>query len=299
MRKRWIGVLTAVLVSVLFFGAALWVGVFFLPRAASTSPDQAAAASSGRPQGRLILTGSSTVAPLAAEIGKRFEAMYPEMRVDVQSGGSSRGIADTREGLAHIGMVSRALKTQEEDLFAFPIARDGISIIVHRSNPITRLSDAQIAEIYTGKITNWREVGGQNGPIVVVNKAEGRSTLEIFLGYFHLKNSQIRPHVIIGDNEQGIKVVAGNPNAVGYVSIGTAEYDISHGISIKLLPIGGVEATAENIQTGSFPLSRPLNLITRTKPQGLAKRFIDFASSEEVHDIVREQSFIPITPITN
>ena len=243
---------------------------------------------------KLVLTGSSTVAPLAAEIGKRFEAQNPGVRVDVQSGGSSRGIAEARSGLADIGLVSRALKPDEQDLQSFTIALDGVGLIVHRDNPVQTLSDAQIVAIYTGRLTNWREVGGVDRPITVVNKAEGRSTLELFLHHFQLKNSDIKAHVVIGENQQGIKTVAGNPGAIGYVSIGSAEYEAGQGAPIKLLPMAGVAASVENVRNGSFPLSRPLNLVTRTEPEGLARRFIDFARSKAVHDLVEAQYFVPL-----
>lgn len=244
--------------------------------------------------GKLTITGSSTVAPLVAELGKRFESLHPDVRVDVQTGGSSRGIADVRRGLADIGMASRALKDQERDLHHFTIARDGISIILHKDNPVSQLDDRQIVDIYTGKIVNWRAVGGRDAPIVVVNKAEGRATLELFLGHFHLRNADIKAHVIVGDNEQGIKTVAGNPDAIGYVSIGTAEYDVTHRVPIKLLPIGGVPATLASVRNGAFPLSRPLNLVTKNNPHGLAKAFIDFARSHDAHDLVRQQYFVPL-----
>jgi len=252
-------------------------------------------------QGKLVLTGSSTVAPLAAEIGKRFEAEHPGVRIDVQTGGSSRGIADARKGLADIGMVSRALKQEEDDLQSFSIALDGIGIILNRANPIEAIADAQLIDIYTGKITNWQQVGGQNAPITVVNKAEGRSTLELFLKYFKLENTAINAQVVIGDNEQGIKTVAGNPNAIGYVSIGAAEYSEREGVPIKLLPVGGVEASTETVQQGEFPLSRPLNLVTKTTPEGttpegLTQIFIEFAQSQEVADLVAEQNFVTLSP---
>ncbi len=244
--------------------------------------------------GKLVMTGASTLAPLIAEIGKRFESLYPGVRIDVQSGGSSRGVADARQGLADIGMVSRAMKEDERDLSAFPVARDGVCPIVHRENPVQALADEQIMAIYTGKITNWKEVGGTDAPITVVNKAEGRSTLEVFLHYFKLKNVDVKAQVVIGDNEQGVKTVAGNRNAIGYVSIGTAEYDAAHGVPIKLLPIGGVAALTETVQKGIFPLSRPLHLVTRSAPSGLAKAFIEYTQSKTVHDLIRQQYFVPL-----
>jgi len=243
---------------------------------------------------RLILTGSSTVAPLAGEIARRFESIHPGVRVDVQTGGTSRGINDTRNGTADIGMVSRALKPDETDLHAFTIALDGISIILHASNQVATLSKQQITDIYTGRITNWKSVDGIDARITVVNKAEGRSTLELFLHYLVLKNSQIKPHVIIGDNPQGIKTVAGNPNAIGYVSIGAAEYEAKRGVPIKLLPLDGVDATIVNVRNGTFPLSRPLNLVTSEEPQGLIQRFIEFARSPQVSDLIEAQYFVPI-----
>ena len=246
--------------------------------------------------GKVVLTGSSTVAPLAAEIGKRFESLHPGVRVDVQSGGSGRGITDARQGLADIGLVSRALKDDEKDLASFAIANDGVCVILHKSNAVSSLTDQQVVAIYTGKIANWKEVGGKDAPVTVVNKAEGRSTLELFCHYYKLKNADIKAHVVIGDNAQGIKTVAGNPHSIGYVSIGTAEVEAAQGTAIRLLAVGGVAASIENVANGRFPLSRPLNLVVKKAPEGLAKEYIDFARSEKVHDLVRGQYFVPIVP---
>lgn len=244
--------------------------------------------------GKLVLTGSSTVAPLANEIAKRFESLHPQVRIDVQTGGSSRGIADARQGLADIGMVSRALKASEDDLQAFTVARDGIGVIVHSSNPVATLTDSKVVDIFTGAISNWQQVGGSDVPITVVNKAEGRSTLELFVSYFSLSNTEIEADVVVGDNQQGIKTIAGNPGAIGYVSVGSAEFEAERGVTIKLLPMAGIPASVANVRDGSFPLSRPLNLVTRETPAGLAAAFVDFATSAAVAEIVEDQYFVPI-----
>ncbi|MDD1010785.1 substrate-binding domain-containing protein [Pseudomonas shahriarae] len=244
-----------------------------------------------------MLTGSSTVALLALEIAKRFEQQNPGVRIDVQSGGSSRGVADAPSGLAGIGMVSRALKPEENKLTAHVIAMDGVGIIAHSGNPVRSLTDAQIKAIYTGRITNWNAVGGKDGRITVVNKAEGRSTLELFLQHFALKNSEIKPQVVIGENQQGIKTVAGNPGAIGYVSIGSAEFEEAQGTPIKLLPMAGVAASVANVRNGRFPLARPLNLVTKGAPAGWSRRFIDFARSGKVNDLVEAQFFRWLSPM--
>ncbi len=245
---------------------------------------------------RLVLTGASTVAPLALEIGKRFEQLKRRVRVDVQSGGSSRGVNDVRAGLSDIGLVSRALKPEEQaDLKAHTLAMDGVTVIVHKSNPVQTLSREQMIGIYTGQIQNWQAVGGPDQPITVVNKAEGRSTLELFTGYYGLKNSDIRARVVIGDNQQGIKTVAGNRGAIGYVSIGAAEFEAEQGAPLKLLPLNGVEATTEAVRNGRFPLARPLNLVTRGEATGLPKAFIEFATSPQVFDLVKALYFVPLS----
>jgi len=243
---------------------------------------------------KLVITGSSTMAPLVSEMGKRFESLHLGTRIDVQTGGSSRGIADVVNGLADIGMASRALKPQENDLYGVVIAHDGITIILHQNNPVHELTDTQIKAIYTGVITNWKTVGWLDAPITVVNKAEGHSTLELFLHYFTLSNRDIKAHVVIGDNEQGIKTVAGNPHAIGYVSIGTAQYDATHGVPIRLLPLRNVPATLNTVREGTFPLSRPLTLVTKLPPVGLMKIFIDFARSSQVNDLILKQYFVPL-----
>lgn len=242
-------------------------------------------------EGRLTITGSSTIAPLAAEIAKRFEARHPGVRVDVQSGGSSRGVTDALSGLADIGMASRALKP-EEQVKAHLIARDGIAMIVHKDNPVTALTKEQVVGIYTGTITDWSAVGGKPGAITVVNKAEGRSTLELFCHHFGLKNADIKAKVVIGDNEQGVKTVAGNPGAIGYVSIGTAQVGIESGVPLRMLPMDGIVASTAHVQDGTWPLARPLNLLTKGDPTGLALEFIALACSKDVDDLIADLAFV-------
>jgi phosphate transport system substrate-binding protein len=241
-------------------------------------------------QGRLVITGSSTVAPLVNEIGRRFESRYPGTRIDVQTGGSSRGIADLRRGTAGLGMVSRSLTAGEDDFTAHTIALDGIAMIVHRDNPVSTLSDADIVALFTGALRAWP---GSDRPVTVVNKAEGRATLELFLGYFGLDSADIRASIVIGDNQQGIRTVAGDPDAIAYVSIGTALFEAARGTPIRPLPLNGIDATLANVRSGRFALARPLNLVTRGAIPPLTQAFIEFAQSTAVADLVEAQNFVP------
>lgn len=244
---------------------------------------------------QLTLAGSSTIQPVAEVLGQQFEQLHPETQINVQGGGSSVGITAPQSGLADMGMVSRALHPEEaQKLVATTFAQDGIALIVHASNPVSDLSRQQVIDIYTGAIANWRTLGWNDTRIVVVNKEEGRATLELFAQYFGLTGTFARDAVIIGPNGQAIATVAGNPQAIAYVSIGSAEVAVEQGTPIKLLALDGVAATSANVKSGAYGLTRPLNFVTVGPPHRLAKAFLDFVFTPTGQRIVAEQEFVPV-----
>lgn len=244
---------------------------------------------------KLLATGSSTVAPLVGALAKRYESQHPNVRIDVQTGGSSRGVADATRGVVDFGMASRALKPAEAGLHVTTIAHDGVTVILHKSNPITEISADDLRAIYRGEIKDWGKLGGKAGEeVVVVNKAAGRSTLELFAHYLGVKEGSMYADIIIGDNQQGIKTVGGNPNAIGYVSIGAAREAAASGTPIKVLPIDGVEATMDAVANGTFPISRPLNVVTQEEPEGEVAAFLKFARDPAQNDIVNSLSYVPL-----
>lgn len=279
-------------VLVLLFVAC---GLFTVSGCNQSLPGHAHNGSENGLSGKLTITGSSTVAPLVGEIAKRFEENNPAVRVDVQSGGSGKGIADARQRIVNIGMASRDLKPDEDGLIAHRIAADGVGLIVNQSNQVNELTESQVVGLYTGRYKNWKELGGADLPVIVVHKAEGRATLEVFLKHFRLTNPQVKADVIVGDNEHGVKTVANTKGAIGYVSIGTAEADIEIGHPIRLLPLRGVAASSENVANGSYPMSRFLNLVMPSQSDSdLEREFVNYCQSEDVHDIVVTQYFVPI-----
>ncbi|RDD62975.1 phosphate ABC transporter substrate-binding protein [Ferruginivarius sediminum] len=235
---------------------------------------------------RLLLTGSSTIAPIAEEIAHLYEEKNQDVRIDIQTGGSTKGVIDQRRGLNDIAMVSRRLKPSESDLTAHTFALDGLAMIVHEDNAVEDLSSDDIRAIYTRKKTDWSDFGDDGGEIIIINKSEGRATLDLFLDHFGLIPPDIKPHMVIGENEQGIKAVAGNRSAIGYVAISTAFYDAEHGVAIKLVGLDGVLATVENVANGSYPAIRQLNLVTAGEVSKTTQAFLDFAQSEAVHEIL-------------
>jgi len=244
----------------------------------------------------LLLTGSSTVAPVASDAAERYEEAHPDFRIDVQTGGSSRGIADAGSGLADMGMASRALVSEELEsgLEQHSIAMDGVCVIVHEDNPVTNFDKQQLVDIYTGKITDWSAVTDFEGEIVVANKAEGRATQEVFLDYLGLDSADVEADVVVGENQQAIKTVAGNPNAIGYVSIGHGASEAEAGATIKLVSSDGVPATTEAVARGEFPITRPLQIITKGELSPAARAFLDYLQSPEIHDIVDSHLYVPV-----
>lgn len=241
---------------------------------------------------RLVLTGSSTIAPLVADLGRSYEQQHPGVRIDVQSGGSSRGVTDVQNGIAALGMVSRSLKPEDGPLLATVIAKDGVAVVVHAQNPLAEITKAQLVSIYTKRLQSWSELGGRQEPITVVNKAAGRSTLELFLHFTGLAPEAVKADVIAGENEQVIKTVAGNPNAIGYVSIGSALSDIKNAVPIKMLRLDGVAPTLDAVRDESYPLSRPLNVVYKQEPTGLSKDFLDFVRSAAGQVAVAKFQFV-------
>lgn len=243
--------------------------------------------------GKLLITGSGTMTPLIREIAKRYEALHPGVKIEVQSGGSSRGISDARTGKADIGMASRALSDKESDLNGFPIARDGVALVLHKDNPVSALSARQIAEIYTGRITNWKQVGGRDAAIAVFAAEPGRSTSELFTQFFEIRYADIRAHQVLGDNPSRIRAVSENPSGIVFMSVGESERTAQAGAPIKLLPMEGVPASSKTIRSGNYPIARALSLVTRELPTGLAKEFISYSLSPQVTNLVIGHDFVP------
>lgn len=256
-------------------------------------------ASSSGLSGQLILTGSSTIAPLAQEIANRFEKAHPEVRVDVQTGGSSRGIRDAKKGAADIGMSSRRLEEDESSsLNSTIIAWDGVAFVTHRDNPVKEISQEQLRQIYLGKINNWSQVGGANERIVVSSRAAGRSELDLVCKFLEIKPEDIQADIIDGETQQSLKSVINNRKAITYTSVGAAQDAALRRQPVKLLPLDGVEASSETIQTGKFPLARPLVLTVRkrglsTTRADLVNEFLKFATASDVADATIGLGFVP------
>ena len=240
------------------------------------------------------LTGSSTVAPVLVEISKRYEQNNGTPRVFVETGGSSKGIADLRKNLTDIAMISRPLKEEESDLVEYVIARDGIAILVHKDNPVAEISVDDLRSIFTGEITQWADVGGESQEIIVVSKGEGSATSVVLNEFLNITADQVAGEIFAAANAQMIKTVSLTPGSIGYVSIGAASVDIELGVPVKLISLGAVKATTENVANGTYLATRPLSLITYPEIEANVLALVKFSQSSVVSDIIEELAYTPV-----
>lgn len=244
-------------------------------------------------QQTLTITGSSTMAPFMADIAAAFEQRHAGYRLDVQSGGSSRGIRDVRQGIADLGMVSRSLRDEESDLQAYLVARDGLTMLVHAVNPLRQLTRDEVVALYRGQYDNWNELVDYDESVTIVNKSSGRATLAVFLEHFDLNNSEIDADMVIGENQQAIRSVAGNRGAIAYISIGTAHHEIEQGVSIHTVALNGREPDEQAVADGSYPLVRNLHLVSDGPLTETGRRFLEFVRSQDGMEHIRNHFFIP------
>lgn len=243
-------------------------------------------------RGSIQIVGSTSVQPLAEELAQAFMAKNPGVKIFVQGGGSGAGITAAINGTADIGNSSRQLKPEEAaaGIHETVIAKDGIAVIVHPSNSVKNLTVEQIQKIYLGEITNWKEVGGPNLRIALVNREAGSGTRgafeEIVMGKMADKMSN--NSLIQASTGAVQQTVAITKEAIGYISLGSLDPK-----AVKALQVNGVAATERNVSNGTYPLWRPFLMLTKAAPNGVTKAFLDWILSPEGQKIVA-RDFIPV-----
>ncbi len=251
--------------------------------------------------------GSDTLVNLALAWAEKYMEENPQVRISVTGGGSGTGIAALINGTVDIANASRAMKQEEIEAarangitpVEFTVARDAIAIVVHPSNPVERLTLQQISDIYTGKIVNWSQVGGEDRPIVLLSRESNSGTYLYFIEHvIRLGDPEsdllFSPETLLMPSSEGISAeIRQNPNAIGYDGLGYVTPDqklvavASDPFSPYVLP------SVETVNDGSYPISRPLYMYTAGEPQGEIKRYIEWILSEG-QAIVPELGFVPL-----
>ncbi|MFZ5968612.1 MAG: phosphate ABC transporter substrate-binding protein PstS family protein [Bacillota bacterium] len=247
---------------------------------------------------KIVIAGSTSVQPLSDELAAAFIKKHPGVQIEVQGGGSSVGVKSAKDGVADIGAASREVKESEKSLGLkeFEIALDGIALIVNATNSVSELSMTQIKDIYTGKITNWKEVGGKDTPIIVVTREQGSGTRGAFIEITKIEGKDAAGNTKDFTTDKALQqpstgavkaTVANTPDAIGFISLGALD-DTVKGVKVE-----GVNPTVANIKAKKYKIYRPFLYLTKEEPTGIVKQYIDFVLSAEGQKIVG-QDFITV-----
>ncbi len=244
----------------------------------------------GGEEKKVATDGSTSMEKVIGALGEAFENENSGITFTYNPTGSGTGITAVSEGRCDIGLSSRALKDEEiaKGLVGTTLAYDGIAVIVNNENPVSDLTVEQIAKIYTGEITNWSEVGGNDAEIVLIGREANSGTRDGFESITDTKDKcQYRQELTATGDV--ISAVSGNPNAIGYASVASVKD------TVKILAVGGVIPSDETIKDGSYQIQRPFVLVTKegTALSETAQAFFDFCLSEEAKAIITKAGVVP------
>ncbi len=253
------------------------------------------------------IKGSDTMVNLGQSWAEEFMHQHPEVSIAVTGGGSGTGIAAILSGTCDIAQSSRDITPEEKakaekagrPLAETQVAYDGIAVIVHPANPITQLTTDQLADIFSGKITNWKDVGGKDASILVLSRERNSGTHLFFLEHIVRRGNAKGPEefaasaLMMPSSQAIVQEVQGSENGIGYVGLGYVSEEI------KVLTVGKTAAgpfitpTVESVQSNEYAIARPLFFLTHGAPEGDLKSFVDFVLSPEGQEIVSTLDFVP------
>jgi phosphate transport system substrate-binding protein len=246
----------------------------------------------------VTIAGSTSVSNVMEVLGETYQKKTG-FDVEVQGMGTSSGVVAARNGTTMLGMSSRELTIDElTDMDTTVIAHDGIAIVINKSNPVNNLTKEEIKKIYRQEITNWKEVGGEDKPIIAVTRDVSSGTREEFEKILGLKRiindievSDISPRTLVGNGNGMVKtLVANNIHALAYISLGSVDNELS----VKALSIDGIKATNEHIFSGEYKLARPFIVLYKKNVAQPALDFVHYIMSDEGQKIIDDQGYISI-----
>ncbi|MBM4152013.1 MAG: phosphate ABC transporter substrate-binding protein [Kiritimatiellaceae bacterium] len=241
----------------------------------------------GKQRTAVTAAGSTAFQPFAESLAEKFMETHPEIAVTIQGGGSALGIQAALSGAAQIGMADIVdLPPEAKVLKSVVVARDGIAVVVNNANPVKDLTEAQIRDVFSGKIRNWKELGGVDHAITVVSREAGSGTRSSFEQL--LKGFVLTKDAIIQDSNGTIReTVVMDQNSIGY---------LSHGLlndKLKALTVNGVACTTEEVLAGRYTIVRPVYLFTKGDASPACQAFIDYVCSAEGQKMIHDSGLIP------
>ena len=246
---------------------------------------------------KIVVDGSTTVGPIAKAFAEYYMGKHPDVNITVSESGSGNGAKSLINAACDVATMSRPMKNSEtkaaQDAGVLPIekivAMDGIAVVVHPSNPVAKLTLEQIRDIYTGKIKNWKDLGGPDQPIVVISRDTNSGTYESFLALVMNAEKMGEKAEYVGSNGAIHQRVMSTPAAVGYVGLAFTE-------GVKALTVNGIDVSAETVTSKKYPISRPLYMYTNGRPkQGTPLYdFVTLSDTPEGKKIIEDTGFVPL-----
>ena len=258
--------------------------------AAASTASSAASTASGSLSGNVATGGSTSMKNVIAALTEGFAEVEPGVTVSYDPTGSGAGITGATDKTLDIGLSSRALKDDEKnDVDGTVIALDGIAIIVNKASKVEDLTVDQLKQMFTGEITNWSEVGGDDGEIVLIGREAGSGTRDGFESIVDVKDSCKYAQELTATGAV-ISAVEANPLAIGYASLSAV------GDTVKMVTVGGVECSEETVKDGSYEVQRPFVFVTNKSVtlSEQAQAFFDFATSADAADLIRTAGAVPV-----
>ena len=257
--------------------------------AASSTASSAASTASGSLSGNVATGGSTSMKNVIAALTEGFAEVEPGVTVSYDPTGSGAGITGATDKTLDIGLSSRALKADETGVTGTTIALDGIAIIVNKDSKVEDLTVDQLKQMFTGEITNWSEVGGDDGEIVLIGREAGSGTRDGFESIVDVKDSCKYAQELTATGAV-ISAVEANPLAIGYASLSAV------GETVKMVTVGGVACSEETVKDGSYEVQRPFVFVTNKSVtlSEQAQAFFDFATSADAADLIRTAGAVPV-----
>ena len=257
--------------------------------ASSTAASSVAASVAGDLSGNVATGGSTSMKNVIAALTEGFAEVQPGVTVSYDPTGSGAGITGATDKTLDIGLSSRALKADETGVTGTTIALDGIAIIVNKDSKVEDLTVDQLKQMFTGEITNWSEVGGDDGEIVLIGREAGSGTRDGFESIVDVKDSCKYAQELTATGAV-ISAVEANPLAIGYASLSAV------GDTVKMVTVGGVECSEETVKDGSYEVQRPFVFVTNKSVtlSEQAQAFFDFAVSADAADLIRTAGAVPV-----
>lgn len=243
--------------------------------------------------GVINIAGGTAHIPVMMGAAKNIMQYNDKINITVAGGGSGAGVKQVGEGLVQIGNTGRALKDGEIKqcgLISYPFAIDGVAVALHKSNKVSDLSPEQVRNVFNGKITNWKELGGEDIPITLYTREDGSGTREVFVEIL-LEKGEISQHAVIVNSNGAMKTaIAHDQGGIGYIGIGYVD------ASVKGASINGIQPTQENAANGTYKVTRFLYMNTKGAPDTLTASFIKYiTASSDGKELIEKAGYIPIT----